>query len=526
MEPAPSLLDLTDFQPGALPAAIRVPRVERAFSATVRPPGSKSLTNRALLLAALARGRSRLRGALVDADDAQVMVAALRRLGARVESHRRDAGATETHPRDAGATGGDEELMVDGVGGRWATGSAAVTLDLHNAGTATRFLAAAALLADPGAGGIVIDGDARMRERPIGELTAALVALGARVEHLGREGCPPVRVRPPAHEPDATPTVDFGRTASSQFISALLLAGAFLPRGLRVAVRGELTSPDYVWMTLALLERVGVPVRRRSTAGLSLDVEVPRHELAGFELEIEPDASGATYFQAAAALIPGAAVTIEGLPADPTASLQGDARFVEALAAMGASIAGDRTRHTVVGPAILRAIDIDLSRMPDTAQTLAALACFAGAAAGEGEAAATSVLRGLRTLRVKETDRLAALQTELTKADAAVEIEAVRGDELIRVRPPGDFVGSPVCAGVWEHRRDAGATGGAGHRRDAGATGLGSRALVFDTYHDHRMAMALALVGLRSPRPVVIRDPACVRKTYPGFWADLRRLYA
>jgi 3-phosphoshikimate 1-carboxyvinyltransferase len=490
----PSLLDLADLRPERLPPALRVPALPRAFVARVRPPGSKSLTNRALLLAALAEGVSTLRAPLLDADDARVMLAALRTLGARIDE------PTNT-----------TDLRITGVAGRWKPPASAspVHLDLHNAGTATRFLAAAALLAPPDGPGITIDGNPRMRQRPIGELTHALRALGANIHHPAQPDCPPVTIRPPLHAPASLPTAEFGTTASSQFISALLLAAPFMPVGLRVAVRGELTSPDYVEMTLALLARVGLSVRRASTPGLSLDVTIPPQPLTGFDLAIEPDASGATYFQAAAGIVAGSSITIDDLPADPAQSLQGDARFVEPLRAAGAIVtpASHPNSHTVTGPATLAPLDLDLARMPDTAMTAAVLACFASPTPTNPRA--TSTLRGLRTLRVKETDRLHALQTELTKLGCEVDILTTARDEALRISPAPDLLASPLCSAA---------------RPSPAANRL--PAVTFDTYDDHRMAMSLALIGLRAQREVIINDPACVRKTYPGFWADLRRLYA
>lgn len=464
----PSLLDLTDLRPEALPPALHVPPLARPFHAEIRPPGSKSLTNRALLLAALATGTSTLRDPLADADDAQVMLRAISALGASV---------------DQSIPG---LIRIIGVRGRWSIPNAhTVTLDLHNAGTATRFLAAAALLAPPGTS-ITIDGQPRMRQRPIAELTAALRTLNARIHHPLSPDCPPVNISPALTPPTTptTPTVEFGTTASSQFISALLLAAPFLPTGLRLAVRGQLTSPDYVEMTLNLLRRVGVAVHQSSSPGLSLDVTIAPQPVHAFDLAIEPDASGATYFQAAAALIPGSTTRLLGLPADPASSLQGDARFTALLTSLGTHCTGDDTHQLITGHTPIRGLDFDLANMPDTAMTAAVLAAFADR---------PTTLRGLRTLRVKETDRLAALQTELTKLGNHIEILPDGPDEALRITPNPDAA-------------------------------TNSTPVAFDTYDDHRMAMALALVGLRRPN-VIINDPACVRKTYPTFWSHLRTLY-
>lgn len=494
--------DLT--QPlGSLPDPLPITPIRRPFDITVRPPGSKSLTNRALLLAALAEGTSTLRGALLDADDARVMIRALEQLGARIERVPCTSGqATGDAPDVPGQT-----LRIAGVSGRWriAPGST-VSLDLHNAGTATRFLTAAAMLApaeEEGNGGIVIDGDARMRERPIGELVDALRGMNVRIDYLGRPGFPPLLVHPLRSLGSIPGTVRFGMTTSSQFISAVLLVAPFLPKGLRVVMPRVPTSEPYIGMTVGLLTFVGLNRHPGDYCSFD-DLEDPRteitirpHPLKGFEYDVEPDASGATYFEAAAALVPGARVTIAGLDLGPRGNLQGDTRFVRVLTEMGAMVERVGTGRTagirITGPERLRPIDADLADMPDTAMTAAVLCCFA--APTPANPAATSTLRGLRTLRVKETDRLEALRTELTRLGARVEIFTDGGDEGLRITPPDP---------AWPRRADA-------------------PPLVFETYKDHRMAMALALAGLRVPG-VAIRDPGCVGKTYPAYWAELRRL--
>lgn len=492
-----------------LPDPLPIPVVERPFNVTVRPPGSKSITNRALLLAALADGVSELRGALVDADDARVMIAAIERLGARVEVIRarsaseglskgpidardpREAGTTLAHSGQGGGTGALDVVRITGVGGRWkiAPGET-VRLDLGNAGTATRFLAAAAVLAPAESGGVIIDGDARMRERPIGELGDALTRLGVRVEYLGEEGRPPVRVVPPADLRRLARRVVFSDPASSQFISAMMLVAPFLPAMLTIEMRGRIVSEPYIGMTWKLLERtLGVSATStRGEGGVSMRMPVARG--AGFVLDVEPDASGATYFAGAAALCRGARVVLPGLRLDEDESLQGDVEFLRMVRFMGAAVAGDASGTSVRAPPVgLKGIRGDFSPTPDTAMTAGVLACFASPTADNP--AATSVLRGLRTLRVKETDRIEALRVELSKIGALVEVFAEDGDEGIRITPPGV---------------------------------MGTDHVEFETYKDHRMAMAMALVGLRRPN-VWIRDPGCVAKTYPGFWRDLARLY-
>lgn len=449
--------------------------VSRPFDAVIRPPGSKSLTNRALLLAALAHGTSTIRHALVEADDARRMLEAIDRLGARIE------------PRG-------DVLVVSGVGGQWRTGGEPVTLDLGNAGTATRFLAAAAMLAPRESGGIIIDGNARMRQRPIGELAAALQAVGVQTRSLGAEGYPPLHVLPV--DPAALKSeVAFSRTASSQFVSALLLVAPWLPRGLTVRFTEPPTSASYIEMTIALLRRCGAQAKSGDLSLPSAVTVFPTSTpgaagaefgLRGFTYEVEPDASGAAPFWAAAALVPGSRVLVPGLwleGGSGPCSLQGDARCVRVLHRMGAQFELAPGGLAIRGDRLL-GIEVDLSQMPDTAMALAAIMCFADG---------PSRITGLRTLRVKETDRIAALVAELSKVGARVEPFAAAGDEGIAITPIP-----------------------AAQRADA-------TPVVFDTYDDHRMAMALALVGLRR-KGVRVRDPGCVGKTYPGFWQDFARL--
>ncbi|MFG0330691.1 MAG: 3-phosphoshikimate 1-carboxyvinyltransferase [Phycisphaerales bacterium] len=419
------------------------------FRASLTPPGSKSLTNRALLLAALADGTSTITNTL-DADDTRVMVEALRTLGVAME-----------HGDAVGA------LSIEGGAGRFVSGG---RIDIHNAGTAARFLAAAATRAiEP----VEIDGVPRMRHRPIGELVDALAQLGASIEYLGEPGFPPLRI----HPTDLIGgELELGETQSSQFISALLHIGPFCEEGLTIrSTAPRLTSPTYVAMTLGLMDRFGARI------SADADLRRIRVEPGGYKATkytVEPDATSATYWLALAALHPGAVLTIEGLG---KGSLQGDAGFADVLARMGAGLTFGRDFITVIGAETqLAGLDVDLSAMPDAAMTLAVVAAFA-----RGE----SVIRGLRTLRYKETDRLGALENELTKLGAQVEIE---DDEVLVIEPDGDA-------------RD---------RTDK---------VTIATYDDHRMAMSFAIAGTVR-EGVSIADPGCVEKTYPGFWNDLDRV--
>ncbi|HMN40082.1 MAG TPA: 3-phosphoshikimate 1-carboxyvinyltransferase [Phycisphaerales bacterium] len=494
-----------------LPDPLPIPTIARPFDATIRPPGSKSITNRALLLAALADGVSELRGPLIDADDSQVMLAAIRQLGARVEIIRGGTGSLSASDvaNSATRTLADEPpvpptphldmLRITGVNGRWTIPAGqTITLNLHNAGTATRFLTAAAILSPPGTS-VVIDGDARMRERPIADLADALRQLGVGVEFLGAPGCPPLRITPPADLAMLARSVTFDDPKSSQFISAIMLIAPFLARQTTIEVRGPMVSEPYIGMSRDLLGRLFAqqsgPKLPASIKHETVALTIPVFPLKGFTLDVEPDASGATYFEAAAALILGARTTISGLDLGPSggrASLQGDTQFVSVLTAAGATVERLNGALRVTGAAAVFPLDINLEDMPDTAMTAAVMACFASPTADNPTA--TSMIRGLRTLRVKETDRLAALKTELSKLGAAVEITRERSDEGLRISPPQLLDTSTP------------------------------RHLAFDTYNDHRMAMSLALIGLRVPG-VRINNPGCVAKTYPTFWRDFAALY-
>jgi 3-phosphoshikimate 1-carboxyvinyltransferase len=445
----------------------------------ITPPGSKSITNRAVLLAALAKGTSTLHGALVDADDAKVMLRAIQQLGAKVERQ--------------GTT-----LRIRGVAGRWKPKSSReVRLNLHNAGTATRFLAASALLSPVP---IVIDGDARMRERPIRELADALTQLGATITYTRAEGLPPLRITPPKSRVkiEAPPQLVFTTTASSQFLSALLLVAPSLPHGITLTFRGEVTSESYITMTFALLRQLGlkVPVARAASRhgdDHARTIRVPPQPLQAFEYTVEADASGACPFLAAGALVPGFTVESHGVGGTHV-SIQGDVYFQGVLYEMGANPTAGEDVITSVGPNSLAGVTYDYRDIPDTAMTAAVLCAFAKPT--KHNPSATSVLAGLRTLRVKETDRVAAIATELRKLGVKVKVGLPNDPDALTITPPKGGVDCSPRA----------------------------KRVVFKTYNDHRMAMSLALVGLLRPN-VVIDNPTCVAKTYPKFWHDFARLY-
>lgn len=432
-----------------------------SFDVTLRPPGSKSLTNRALLLAALAKGTSKLTGVLF-ADDTRRMLEALESLGFKMHI--------------------DEPNRCVTLRGKHGTiPTAAAQLHLGNAGTAMRFLTAALCL---GLGEYTLDGIARMRERPIGELVDPLIELGADIEYLGETGYPPLKIiaEPPGMNGgllELTPTL------SSQFISALLMIGPYLHNGLEIEFEGPVTSLPYVKMTLNLMKQFGANFE--ADTGYRA-IHVPAGKYRSYDYPIEPDASNASYFLAAAAVVPGSRCTVEGLG---SRSLQGDAEFCDVLGRMGCGVNQKLDSTTISAPAgggMLRGIDVDLNDMPDMAQTLAVVALFADR---------PTTIRNVGNLRVKETDRIAALENELVKLGA--KVTTIEDD--ITITPPSD--------GVAAYLQAAG-----------GAT--------IDTYDDHRMAMAFSVAGLGASgdagSQVTINDPRCVDKTFPDFFEFLDRL--
>jgi len=418
------------------------------FRTSIRPPGRKSLTNRALLLAALSEGRCRISHPLI-ADDTRVMLDALASLGFAVERRELDG-------------------YVDITGASGAIPTDEAELMLGNAGTATRFLTAAVCL---GEGEYAIDGVSRMRQRPIGQLIEPLRRLGATIDCLGEDGYPPLTVTSAGLRGGelAMPT-----TLSSQYISALLQIGPYCEGGLTLRFDGPVTSRPYVVMTLRLMQHFGVTAY---VDDAFTRIDVPAGHYSAVACDVEPDASSASYFLAAAALLPDSACTIEGLG---RRSLQGDVRFADLLHEMGAGMVFGDDFITVMSPTDgrrLSAIDVDMNDIPDVALTLAAMAPLV-----EG----TTVIRNVGNLRVKETDRMAALQTELTRVGAAVTID---GDDLHIEQPVGGRV----------------------------------QPAVIETYDDHRIAMSFAVLGLAA-EGIEISDPACVNKTYPGFFDQLRSL--
>jgi len=356
--------------------------------ASIRPPGSKSITNRALVCAALARGESTLTGAL-DSDDTRVMIEGLRRLGIAVE-----------HDPQAAV------IRISGCGG--CPPAERADLFVGNSGTTVRFLTALATL---GHGTFRLDGTPRMRERPIGDLLEALGQLGADTRSEQQNGCPPVVVRA-VGLPGGRATV--AGDISSQFLSGLLMAAPCARGPVELAVRGELVSKPYVAMTLGVMDAFGVDVGHEGLRRFAIAAPFPYR---GCVYPIEPDASAASYFFATAA-ITGGEVTVEGLSRE---SLQGDVAFCDCLERMGCRVEYRPDAITVAGGP-LRGIEVDMNAISDTVQTLAAVALFADG---------PTTVRGVAHIRHKETDRLGALATELRKLGAGVE----ELDDGLRITP-------------------------------------------------------------------------------------------
>ena len=407
---------------------------------TIRPPGSKSITNRVLLCAALADGTSTLFGSL-ESEDTTVMVNCLRSLGANIEGN---------------LAGGP--LTVVGCNGKWP--QANVDLFVGNSGTTIRFLTAAVAL---GSGHYRLDGIPRMRERPIGDLIETLIELNVDVEAEIGNGCPPVLVR--ANGLSGGHAVLNGNL-SSQFLSGLLMTAPYATRDVELSVHGTLVSKPYVTMTIAVMSEFGVAVQAPSFSNI---VVTAGQTYQAVDYSIEPDASAASYFWAAAA-ITGGEVTVEGLS---TNAIQGDVAFCHCLEKMGCDLTISPDSITVTGKP-LKGISVDMNAISDTAQTLAAVALFAD---GPTE------LRGIAHVRHKETDRIGDLAIELRKLGARID----QLEDGLRITP---------------------------------ATLQGT---AIETYGDHRMAMSLALVGLRIPS-VEVCDPGCTAKTYPDYFKDLETL--
>ncbi len=420
----------------------------RFASGTVVLPGSKSISNRVLLLAALSSGTCRLKGVL-RADDTDRMLDALRVLGVRIAEDEKDPAA----------------FTVEGCAGRFPVREAEIFLG--NAGTAARPLTAALALMG---GNFSLDGVERMRERPIGGLLGALRELGADVRCLKNEGYFPLVIGN-RRQTSGLQTCHVPGSVSSQFLTALLMASPVYsgPEGTRIVIEGELISRPYVAMTVRLMEVFGIRVKEEENGFF-----VPHGEYRAPETyAVEGDASGASYFLALGALA-GGPVRVSGVG---ERSIQGDIAFARVLQSMGARVTfgDDWVQAAAPEKGKLSALDFDCTEIPDAAMTLAALGLFT---------AGPVMLRGIGSWRVKETDRIEALQAELRKFGAAVE----SGADWMRVSPPETLQSAEIR-----------------------------------TYKDHRMAMSLSLAACGGVS-VRVQDPECVSKTFPEYFEEFARL--
>lgn len=424
---------------GTFPEELEIPPLKRPVDAEVRVPGSKSITNRALILAALADGPSTIENPLFS-DDPYWLMAALARLGFEVRADRK-AGSIAVHGKSSIIPRHGVEVFVG------------------NAGTAARFLPPMLAL---GEGPYRVDGVPRMRERPVADLVEAMRSLGAAVDYAGEEGRFPISVRGGG--------IRGGRakvrgTESSQFLSGLLMAAPYAREPVALEVEGGLVSRPYVGITTQMMRDFGVEVESQGNT-----FHVPRGVYRARRYAVEPDASGASYFFAAAALT-GGRVRVPGLGAG---SLQGDLRFVEVLEEMGCSVEIGQDHVEVRGPGKLRGVEVDMNEISDTMITLSAIAPLAGG---------PTTITNIAHTRAQETDRISAVAAELRRLGVRVE---ERPDGL-KVWP------GPVGAGLVR------------------------------TYGDHRVAMSFALVGLVTPG-IRIQDPSCVTKTLPGYFELLDSL--
>ena len=422
--------------------------ISHFLNATVRVPGSKSLTNRALLISSLTNGKIRLTNALFS-DDSCYFAKALQILGFDVD--------LDEHNR---------EMTITGLSGKIPSTKA--ELFIGNAGTAARFLSAFLTL---GNGEYTLDGDARMRERPIGDLVDALAQLGAKLE--ATNNCPPVKISA-SGLPGGKTTI--AGNISSQFLSALLMVAPYAQAPVEITLSTELNSKPYVDMTIDIMQDFGVTIDRAGYQSFSIPVatyQLPATDLQSLisTYPIESDASAASYFFAAPA-ISGGTVRVENISRK---SKQGDIGFLDVLQQMGCEVKEEENFIEVTGAQNLQGVDIDMCDIPDTAQTLATIAPFASS---------PTRIRGIASARLKETDRIHATCTELARLGVSVE----EHNDGMTIYPCENFNPATI-----------------------------------QTYNDHRMAMAFSLIGLRVPG-VIIENPSCVSKTFPDFFRVLETL--
>ncbi len=409
----------------------------------VNLPGSKSLSNRVLLIAALAEGRTHITN-LLESDDTRHMLNALKSLGVKYTLSKEGT-----------------ECVMEGNGGAFICNEP-LELFLGNAGTAMRPLTAALTL---GKGEFILTGEPRMKERPIGHLVEALKSAGADITYLEKDGYPPLKIIANGLKGGE---VEIDGTISSQFLTALLIAAPMAENDMHIAIKGELVSKPYIDITLNIMSRFGVKVLNEHYEKFTVKGS-QKYRSAG-KYMVEGDASSASYFLAAAA-IKGGTVKVTGIGKH---SVQGDVAFADVLAEMGANVEwGDD--YISVSRGELHAVDMDFNHIPDAAMTIATTALFA-----EG----TTTLRNIYNWRVKETDRLYAMATELRKVGAVVE----EGEDYLRITPPKQLKHAAI-----------------------------------DTYDDHRMAMCFSLLAL-DPVSVTINDPECTAKTFPAYFDVLESI--
>lgn len=424
----------------SLPSSLPITPIDHPLHATVRVPGSKSLTNRALLIAALAKGTTCLQNALFS-DDSRYFARALQTLGFDVQLNE-----------------AEHEMIVTGLGGKIPAKKA--ELFIGNAGTAARFLSAFLTL---GNGEYILDGETRMRERPIGDLIDALHQLGVEME--AKNNCPPVEIFATGLPGGKT---KIAGNISSQFLSALLMVAPYAQSPIEIEMTTDLNSKPYVDMTIAIMKDFGVNIERRDYSQFTIH---PASYLPLSTFQIESDASAASYFFAAPAIC-GGSVKVENISRQ---SVQGDIAFIDVLAQMGCHIKEGENFIEVIGTDVLKGIDIDMSDIPDTAQTMAAVAPFASS---------QTRIHGIASARVKETDRVSATCTELKRLGVQVD----EHEDGMTIYPCPELQPANI-----------------------------------QTYNDHRMAMAFSLIGLRFDG-VTIENPACVSKTFPDFFEVLENL--
>ncbi|WP_363317488.1 3-phosphoshikimate 1-carboxyvinyltransferase [uncultured Gilliamella sp.] len=414
----------------------------KKFSGTINLPGSKSVSNRALLLSALSQGKTRLTN-LLDSDDVRYMLDALKALN--IKYHLSD----------------DRTICdIEGVGGKLHSAHP-LELFLGNAGTAMRPLAAALCLAD---NNIVLTGEPRMKERPIGHLVDALRQGGAKIDYLENEGYPPLHI----HGGFTGGKIAVNGSVSSQFLTALLMAAPLASNDTEITIIGDLVSKPYIDITIKMMAMFGVSVINNQYQTFVIKAN-QTYQSPGSYL-VEGDASSASYFLAAAA-IKGGTVRVTGVGKK---SLQGDTQFAHVLEKMGAKITwADDYIECTHGE--LNGVDMDMNHIPDAAMTIATTALFADG---------TTTIRNIYNWRVKETDRLSAMANELRKVGATVE----EGEDYITITPPAKLNHAEI-----------------------------------KTYNDHRMAMCFSLVAL-SDTPVTILDPKCTMKTFPDYFEQFKRL--